>query len=60
MVDVLITMAKAVYGEDIERRVNDDSFPYTDPSVEMEIKFGDARLEVLGAGVVHPKVLDNL
>lgn len=60
LVDVLITMAKAVYGENIERRVNDDSFPYTDPSVEMEIKFGDARLEVLGAGVVHPKVLDNL
>lgn len=75
--DVLANIAKAVFGENIKYRFNDDSFPYTYSSVEMEILIEDgpdskgiedARsatdrqkwVEVLGAGVVQPSVLEKL
>lgn len=57
--DVLSKIAKAIYGNDVECRFNEDKFPYTDPSLEMEIKAGGRWVEVLGSGAVHPKVLDN-
>ncbi len=58
--EVLIDVAKAVYGPDLEYRFNPDTFPYTDPSLEMEAKVGDRWVELLGSGVVQAKVLDNL
>lgn len=57
--DVLLEMAKAVYGENVKYRFNTDEFPYTDPSLEMEIKVENRWLEVLGAGVVKGTVLKN-
>jgi len=57
--DVLVKIAQAVYGKDVEHRFNEDKFPYTDPSLEMEIKVGERWVEVLGSGVVHLKVLEN-
>lgn len=58
--DVLTEIAKAVFGENVEYRFNSDQFPYTDPSLEMEVKIGDRWIEVLGAGVVKSSVLNNL
>lgn len=59
---VLSDIAKAVFGPNVKYRLNSDTFPYTDPSLEMEIdKDGnDTWTEVLGAGMVKGKVLDNL
>ncbi|MEK7608809.1 MAG: hypothetical protein AAB495_04485 [Patescibacteria group bacterium] len=57
--DVLIAIAQAAFGPDVEYRFNQDSFPYTDPSLEMEIRRGDAWLEVLGCGIVRGSVLAN-
>jgi phenylalanyl-tRNA synthetase alpha chain len=57
--DVLSKIARAIYGPDIKFRFNKDTFPYTDPSLEMEVQIGDRWIEVLGSGVVHSKVLDN-
>ena len=47
LVDVLVIMAKSLYGDAVEYKVADDTFPYTDPSVEIEVKFGDEYLEIL-------------
>lgn len=58
--EVLIEIARAIYGPDIEYRFNIDEFPYTDPSVEMEINVAGRLVEVLGAGVVRSVVLKNL
>ncbi|MDP2598471.1 MAG: hypothetical protein Q8P49_01435 [Candidatus Liptonbacteria bacterium] len=65
---VLVAIAKAIYGPGIKYRFNPDKFPYTDPSIEMEVDMngpstgsGQANwVEVLGAGVVQAGVLDNL
>ena len=34
-------------------------FPFTEPSAEVEVKWGDGWLEIMGAGMVHPAVLEN-
>ena len=58
--EVLVEIAQAIYGSNIEYRFNKDEFPYTEPSIEMEINLGNQWIEVLGAGVVRPVVLKNL
>ena len=59
---VLADIAKAAFGPEVRCRFNKDVFPYTDPSLEMEVdKDGNGTwVEVLGAGVVKGRVLDNL
>ena len=56
---VLANIAKAVFGSDVKYRFNPDKFPYTDPSLEMEIEVNGRWVEVLGSGVVKGKVLEN-
>ncbi|HEX4104341.1 MAG TPA: hypothetical protein VHZ04_02585 [Candidatus Paceibacterota bacterium] len=69
--EILAAIARAIYGPNIKYRFNPDKFPYTDPSLEMEVDFNSVAdgdkgaaepnwIEVLGAGVVMPNVLDNL
>jgi phenylalanyl-tRNA synthetase alpha chain len=58
--EILSAITKAIYGDKIEYRFLEDSFPFTDPSTQIEIKRGDNWLEVVGAGVVHNQVLKNL
>ncbi len=58
--EILVAIAKVIYGPDIKYRFNPDTFPYTDPSLEMEVDMNGNWVEVLGAGVVQANVLDNL
>ncbi|MEK7537266.1 MAG: hypothetical protein AAB584_02390 [Patescibacteria group bacterium] len=58
--DVLAAIAKAIFGPQIKYRFNEDKFPYTDPSLEMEVDKEGQWLEVVGAGVVKGSVLDKL
>lgn len=58
--DVLVEVAKAIFGQDIKYRFNPDTFPYTHDSIEMEVEKAGKWVEVLGAGVVEPKVLEKL
>jgi phenylalanyl-tRNA synthetase alpha chain len=38
----------------------DDSFPFTNPSFEVNVKINDGEwLEILGCGVIQPKILEN-
>lgn len=57
---VLIDIAKNIYGDTVEYKISEDIFPFTDPSVQVEIKKDDDWIEILGAGIVHKKVLSNL
>jgi len=40
-----------------EYRFNNDYFPFTEPSFEIEVMFGDKWLEILGCGIIHPTIL---
>ncbi|MBX4189391.1 hypothetical protein KW785_02240 [Candidatus Parcubacteria bacterium] len=57
--DVLMSIAKAVFGDEVKGRFNPDTFPYTDPSLEMEIDKDGKWVEVLGSGVVKGSVLEK-
>ena len=39
---------------------NPDTFPYTDPSLEMEVEINGKWVEVVGCGVVKGSVLEKL
>ncbi len=44
----------------VELRIRPSYFPFTDPSIEVDMKWnGDRWLEMMGAGMVHPNVLRN-
>jgi phenylalanyl-tRNA synthetase alpha chain len=42
-----------------EFRINDDYFPFTDPSFEVEVMYMGNWLEILGCGVVHEQIMKN-
>lgn len=40
-------------------RFNPDYFPFTEPSFEVEVEYKGKWIEILGSGVVQPKILEN-
>jgi phenylalanyl-tRNA synthetase alpha chain len=52
-------IARAVFGPDTPLKIFPDTFPYTDPSLQMEVEKGGKWLEVLGSGVVKGSVLEK-
>ena len=67
----LDTLFKQLYGEDIETRFRPSFFPFTEPSAEVDLTCitcrgkgcrmckGTGWIEVLGCGMVNPKVLER-
>ncbi len=45
---------------DLQVRFRPSFFPFTEPSAEIDMSFGDGWLEVGGCGMVHPQVLKNV
>jgi len=54
----LESLAKEVFGN-VEMRWNEEYFPFTDPSLELEIRWMDDWLEILGCGAYKKQVLLN-
>jgi phenylalanyl-tRNA synthetase alpha chain len=46
--------------EDLKVRFRPSFFPFTEPSAEVDMSFGERWLEIGGCGMVHPKVLRNV
>ncbi|MBI3935371.1 MAG: phenylalanine--tRNA ligase subunit alpha [Betaproteobacteria bacterium] len=46
--------------EDLRVRFRPSFFPFTEPSAEIDMSFGEGWLEMGGAGMVHPNVLANV
>jgi phenylalanyl-tRNA synthetase alpha chain len=46
--------------DDLQVRFRPSFFPFTEPSAEIDMSFGDGWLEIGGCGMVHPKVLHNV
>ena len=46
--------------EDLQVRFRPSFFPFTEPSAEIDMSFGEGWLEIGGCGMVHPQVLANV
>lgn len=57
---ILEDFFKKLYGAETKIRIRPHYFPYTEPSFEVEVMFRGAWLELLGAGMIHPKVIENM
>ena len=51
----------SIFGKNIQLRFRPSFFPFTEPSAEVDILFLESNewLEILGCGIVNPRVLDN-
>ena len=59
LIGTLRAFLSKFFEKDIEIRIRPSYFPFTEPSVEFDMKWGDKWLEMGGAGMVHPNVLKN-
>ncbi len=67
----LAEFAKRLFGEDIKVKFRPHHFPFTEPSAEMDVTCfkcggkgcrmckGEGWIEILGCGMIHPKVLER-
>ena len=67
----LLLFAQEMFGSDTKIRLRPSYFPFTEPSAEMDISCnicggkgcplckGEGWIEILGAGVIRPEVLEN-
>ena len=57
---VLHQFVESFFERDARLRFRPSYFPFTEPSAEVDVLWGDDRwLEILGCGMVHPNVLRN-
>lgn len=58
---LIFSITQSIFGKDIELRFRPSFFPFTEPSAEVDILFSEKNewLEILGCGIVNPKVLEN-
>jgi len=59
LIATLRTLLSKFFERDIEIRIRPSYFPFTEPSVEFDMKWGNTWLEMGGAGMVHPNVLKS-
>jgi phenylalanyl-tRNA synthetase alpha chain len=57
---VLNDFLQAFFESELEVRFRPSYFPFTEPSAEVDIRGEGGWLEVLGCGMVHPRVLENV
>ena len=55
----LYEFARRIFGSQRKVRFRCDFFPFVEPGVDMSIEWNGNWIEILGAGMVHPKVLEN-
>lgn len=60
LVGTMRTLFSRFFERDVEIRIRPSYFPFTEPSIEIDMKWDNGRwLEMAGAGMVHPNVLKN-
>ncbi len=58
---ILHDFINSFFNDEMSLRFRPSYFPFTEPSAEVDLLSSDGQwLEILGCGMVHPKVLDNL
>jgi phenylalanyl-tRNA synthetase alpha chain len=57
---VLEDFVQHFFGRPVQLRFRPSYFPFTEPSAEVDILGENGWLEILGCGMVHPRVLENV
>ena len=57
---VLTQFYKKMLGDEVEIEFRPSFFPFTEPSLEVFAKFKGKWLEMMGSGMLHPNVLQNI
>ena len=57
---MLDSFLRTYFERDLAVRFRPSYFPFTEPSAEVDIRGDRGWLEVLGCGMVHPRVLENV
>lgn len=57
---VLHDFLEAYFERKVQLRFRPSYFPFTEPSAEVDVSWGEGWLEILGCGMVHPKVLEHM
>jgi phenylalanyl-tRNA synthetase alpha chain len=72
LLGTLETMMKGLFGNEVDVRFRPHYFPYTEPSLEVDMSCLICKqkgcsvckktgwIELLGAGLIHPKVIENM
>ena len=50
--------ARQIFGPETEVMLRNSYFPFVEPGVELAVKFRGEWLEILGAGMVHPEIIE--
>ena len=58
--DVLHEIVESLFGKDVKYRFLDDTFPYTDPSLQIEVMINNQWVEIMGGGMPKKSVLKKL
>ena len=59
LLGIMRTFASRFFEKEIELRIRPSYFPFTEPSIEIDMKWGNKWIELLCGGMVHPNVLRN-
>ena len=57
---VLHEFMEAFFERKVQLRFRPSYFPFTESSAEVDVSWGEGWLEVLGCGMVHPRVLEHV
>jgi phenylalanyl-tRNA synthetase alpha chain len=57
---VLHGFLETFFERKVQLRFRPSYFPFTEPSAEVDVSWGEGWLEVLGCGMVHPRVLEHV
>ncbi|MDP3646087.1 MAG: hypothetical protein Q8R25_03290 [bacterium] len=58
--NALSQIVQSIFGKNVVFRFNPDIFPYTDPSIEVEVQVNGTWVEILGGGMPKKEVLKNM
>ncbi len=58
--EVLREIVESLFGKNVNYKFLDDTFPYTDPSLQIEVEVGGQWVEIMGGGMPKKSVLSKM
>lgn len=57
--NALSLIVRSIFGEGVNFRFTPETFPYTDPSIEIEVEISGRWIEIVGSGLPKKEILKN-